>query len=177
VIIEGPEGSGKSTAAMFLQNKFGFNYYHDGPPDPDVTEKNFFKYYNMITEAFRQPFVWDRSILGELVYGPIFRSRSRASREDVWNFVGKLGYKGAGITTILLLPSLETVRQNWYKTRNEQKDKAKSNDAEAAKVKTALLNSLVKLEYVWFGYEKIRGDFDYVLTTYPTMKDWIEVLG
>jgi hypothetical protein len=79
VIIEGPDGSGKTTLARKLCAVFDMNYHHEGPPPPDMSVLH--HYAGLLATATR-PTVFDRLHLGELVYGPLLRGASRLKPMD-----------------------------------------------------------------------------------------------
>jgi hypothetical protein len=79
IILEGPDGSGKTSLARRLEKEWGMIYSHEGPP-PDNKDDSRLDYYAVtLIRALRrkQPTVFDRFHLGELVYGPVARSSDR----------------------------------------------------------------------------------------------------
>lgn len=83
IILEGPDGSGKTTLANALRDRFGFDVLHEGPPPSD---KEPLRYYaEKLVKAFRakKPVVFDRFHLGETVYGPLKRGRDTIGVEGV----------------------------------------------------------------------------------------------
>lgn len=74
VIIEGPDGSGKTTLSTMLCKEQGMGYHHEGPPPPGV---DLLHYYAGLLVNAPQPTVFDRLHLGEVVYGSILRGGSR----------------------------------------------------------------------------------------------------
>ena len=75
LVIEGPDGAGKTTLAQALCAS-GYAYRHEGPPPPTVPA---LRYYAGILARLEQPTLLDRFHLGELVYGPIVRESRRSS--------------------------------------------------------------------------------------------------
>src|SRR5688500_988429 len=76
VIIEGPDGAGKTTLAEHLVKHHGYRYHHEGKPEHvDMLVR----YAEVFLEqtASGQPVVFDRLHLGELVYGNILRGKDR----------------------------------------------------------------------------------------------------
>jgi hypothetical protein len=75
IILEGPDGSGKTTLAKNLE-KFGYTYLHQGPPG----QENLFERYKRVLTTYQRTggkVVCDRLFHGELVYGPVMRGHSR----------------------------------------------------------------------------------------------------
>lgn len=80
VILEGPDGAGKTTLAQKLIKKHGFLYHHEGPP-PEGSGSLLHYYAERLLDA-KEPTVFDRFHLGEMVYGPLLRGASRISGEE-----------------------------------------------------------------------------------------------
>lgn len=109
IILEGPDGTGKTTLAGELEELIGARVLHRGPPGQDV-----------ITEYARdiqwyQPgrgdhVVCDRWHLGEQVYGPILRGGSRFSRETFAHVEKVLQRRGA-VLVVLTAPGGELRRR------------------------------------------------------------------
>lgn len=74
VVIEGPDGSGKTTLARRVAEAAGGEYRHAGPP-----ERHPLVEYTAPLAGYRpgggQTLVLDRWHLGELVYGPLYRGK------------------------------------------------------------------------------------------------------
>lgn len=73
-IFEGPDGSGKTTAAIALARAISGNYTHHGPY-PDVKEMLSAVYLDSMLPAIRRirPVVLDRCWISEIPYGEAFR--------------------------------------------------------------------------------------------------------
>jgi uracil-DNA glycosylase family 4 len=71
IVIEGPDGVGKTTIAKFIASESGFKYKKfSNPPNQDAAYKEYIDWLSS-----RQPnTVCDRSWLGEFVYAPLFRN-------------------------------------------------------------------------------------------------------
>jgi hypothetical protein len=77
IIIEGPDGVGKTTAARKLCQMGGLTYNRMGPPAPDMDHVSW--YLNRIEPTA----LWDRFHLGEEAYGHLGFSRRGAWIERV----------------------------------------------------------------------------------------------
>lgn len=79
IVAEGPDGVGKSTLAHHLASSYGFTAVHS-PRTPD--HQNLInRYRDLLARPGR--LVLDRSFLSELVYGPLYRDRSRLTWSQV----------------------------------------------------------------------------------------------
>ena len=80
VIIEGPDGSGKTTLAQAIAERHGYVYQHEGPPPPG---EDLMLYYlrklivahDLVVGKAARGVVFDRFAVGERVYGPLFRNK------------------------------------------------------------------------------------------------------
>ncbi|MGW7786093.1 hypothetical protein [Streptomyces tricolor] len=73
IVAEGADGVGKSTLARRFVSQYGFTAVHS-PRTPDH-EDLISRYRDLLARPGR--LVLDRSFLSELVYGPLYRGRSR----------------------------------------------------------------------------------------------------
>jgi hypothetical protein len=73
IILEGPDGAGKTTLADMLVSYYGFARWHTNKPKPE--EYVFKTYTDLLVKALDhdQPVVFDRLHLGETIYGPVMR--------------------------------------------------------------------------------------------------------
>ena len=79
VIIEGINGTGKSTLTRALQ-RFGFKVYHFSYDEKCDDLR--MKYECTLKQALNRRILLDRSFISEQVYGPILRGKSRLSKND-----------------------------------------------------------------------------------------------
>jgi hypothetical protein len=175
-IIEGADGVGKSTAAAMLVDKFGYNYYHEGPPDPSLDGETAHLYYHLVLENMRRPFVWDRSMIGELVYGPMFRGSSRLSTKQVEKLVKKFRREG-GRSVLLTLPPA-VIAGNLFKSRRRVFN---ALSEQSALVKSGL--SVEKVVEIQRNFEALKNEiwsheyfFDMTFIQFVTLADWCRLI-
>lgn len=107
-ILEGPDGSGKTTLARTLMQRFNIKrYVHMGVPEPVDRP---FDYWMKRLLPHAGPVVIDRLHWSEDIYGQLFRGGSRLTDLDRWQLEGWLLAQGA--TIIQCLPPLEVVTEN-----------------------------------------------------------------
>jgi hypothetical protein len=85
VVLEGPDGGGKTTLARAICERTGARYVHHGPY-PGVGARALPRFYlDAIAPALvgDADIVVDRSWLSELAYGPVYRGRSRIDALDL----------------------------------------------------------------------------------------------
>lgn len=104
IILEGPDGSGKTTLAHELVRGHGFKYKHHGPPQKDPL----CEYLETLTQVENEGGNWvvDRFHLGEQVYGPLLR-------EDKLGLAGRIVIEQLATQfnaiVVLCLPPLDVV--------------------------------------------------------------------
>ena len=75
IILEGGDGTGKTSAAKLLSEKFNLRVVHS----PGYIENFFIASLNYHLMFPREVIVYDRFYYSELVYGPIIRGESRVA--------------------------------------------------------------------------------------------------
>lgn len=75
IILEGCDGTGKSTLAKKLQQHYGIDYVHVTRGDPTT----FGFYFNTLDKV---KIVWDRHFIGEMIYPAVFGRMQRLTQRD-----------------------------------------------------------------------------------------------
>jgi hypothetical protein len=163
VILEGPDGGGKTTFARALE-KCGFEYKHEGPPPPgsDIVAH----YLKILDESINAEtdVVHDRLWLGERIYGPVARGTDLLGNEGQRLFMRLCDSKN--VLQYICLPPKGTVLENYKKKIQDPKDFLKSEE-KLLKVYSAYLswtysygNVRTILDYTQFDYTRILGDME-----------------
>jgi energy-coupling factor transporter ATP-binding protein EcfA2 len=117
VILEGPDGSGKTTLANYLVAHLSLRYHHEGVPPANASP---LVYYGDTLEGWRRSgarVVADRFALGERVYGPLLRGVDQFGDEG-WGVFNRL-MRACGVVRVLCLPPFERCRAAWASGRPE----------------------------------------------------------
>jgi len=148
IILEGPDGGGKTTLAKKLE-AMGFKYEHEGPPPANT---DLISYYlerlNRAIESSHNT-VFDRLWLGERVYGPTARCLDRIGHEGQKLFMRL--HNSKSIVQFICLPPWNTVEEN-YTTK--------------IKDPTDYLKSLDKLQRVYQIYDTLARHYQWKVFNY-----------
>lgn len=90
IIVEGPDGGGKTTLVRELSREFGLKIHPkgervegpDGPPKQDERERVWEAVGQMVT-GNRPVEIYDRLFYSELVYGPIWRGKIELTEDEI----------------------------------------------------------------------------------------------
>ena len=138
VILEGPDGGGKSCLAAQLHDVYGYRIVKTGPPPPygDVTTA----YLLALTDALDRPYctVFDRLHLGEAIYGPLLRGDDKMTIDGLKVLERVIRLIGARL--IIVCPPWDTLAARW----RAKDDLLKTEDA-LRQVRDAYLGHAARL--------------------------------
>lgn len=111
IILEGPDGGGKSTLARYLQDRYGYAVCKTNQPKEG--EDLFTSYTGSLVAALNhyRPVVFDRHYLGEAIYGPIMRGEDRLGTRGR-RLIERL-LVSRGVHLILCLPTWAQLLEAW----------------------------------------------------------------
>jgi hypothetical protein len=123
LIVEGPDGAGKTTLVRELSREFNLKIHPkgervdgpDGPPKQDERERVWRAIGDMVMG--NKPIeIYDRLFFSELAYAPSWRGSIRLTEEEIRLVHNTLAIYG--VPVIFCLPSLEQCRDNVEHSEN-----------------------------------------------------------
>ena len=102
IILEGCDGTGKTTLAKLLADKYKLEICHCTQSDPGD-----FEFYKQTVR--KDNVVWDRHTIGELIYPDVFGRKQKLSPEDAR--LVTLYAKEAGTKIFVLTGDVEDIRK------------------------------------------------------------------
>jgi thymidylate kinase len=82
IILEGCDGTGKTTLAKKLQERYGIDYVHVNRQDPTSYE-----FYNQTLS--KTDVIWDRHFIGEMIYPTVFKRKPNLRMADFESLLTK----------------------------------------------------------------------------------------
>lgn len=161
IVLEGPDGSGKTTVAKLIEAAHPGVYVGVKCGPPEATLSPYLQYCDVLDDADALDLsgkivVIDRLHLGELVYGPMFRGRSRLSWMQTQAIEERLQELQA--VKALFMPSTdELIRRHFARDGGKRDEKSGAGITDA---------QMIRARYAWC--ESMLDDWFMVDTsTYP----------
>jgi thymidylate kinase len=106
VVLEGCDGTGKTSLATALARGYDFRVVHSSrtPDRTDLTDR----YSNLIAEPGN--IVLDRSFISELVYGPLDHGHSRLTLADAIDLATRVSQRGGILVHLTGSPGIIAAR-------------------------------------------------------------------
>lgn len=150
ILLEGPDGAGKTT----LARKLNGYYVHQGPFQGDPFSETIATLRPLF--EMNEDVVWDRSHLGEQVYGPIYRGvdtlpDAKRRMLDRW----LLSHQAVVINC---RPPYDTCLANWQERRDEE-----------------MLDDEHQLRAVYDAYGRLRTELPVVVHDYTFETPWSDL--
>lgn len=155
IILEGPDGSGKTTLAKELC-RYGYEYAHEGPTP--TGEEPLRYYVRRLAWALDRshPVVFDRFHLGAFVYGPILRDMLELDIVDL-DVLDRL-ILSQNVRIVMALPGHRHACQTWRKRANELiRDEVKYNLTYKAFVNLRHRYTFKKPRVVSWNYHSVNS--------------------
>lgn len=112
IIIEGCDGTGKTTLVKLLAERYGLDVCHCTSKDPKD-----FEFYKQT--ARKENVIWDRHTIGELIYPKVFDRRPEITPEDARIILSYFRENGG---KVLVLTAADDVISDRLNSRKESED-------------------------------------------------------
>lgn len=149
IVIEGPDGTGKTTLAEHLSRSLSLPIDHFGAPDMEA-----FDFYNYLFEKYPNGgAIVDRYHVGSFVYGNVFRNGNDLSDYESWLLEGKLlSYNSILIYAKLQDPSISTKIIKLRSSKDEYEAVNKQGDVLSLYDK--YISSYLNLPYLIYDFSE-----------------------
>lgn len=162
IIVDGPDGSGKTVLSDRLKEDFHLGYSHEKGDLPHIKDDDLLPHYlNLI----RSGGVIDRSILSEMVFGPLLRKKLRT--DDIGAVMAELE-KQKGFY-IVCLPPPENCMIHW--ADRQKKGEEFINDPQEFMWSYARFSYLARVHLHYFRFIV----FDYTQHSYEGLLNLMDL--
>lgn len=172
IILEGPDGAGKTTLAQALSDQHHFSVvrsYGTTGYFPKLDSQQLYKkLLEVILDAARgwYPVVIDRSFMSEWCYGNVMRGKDRLGIDGL-DFFLKIS-RIYDVKQVICLPPWETVLANWTEKRKADWDPEKGTGD--------YVDAAAKLETIYANYKNFLALDPEAFTGYDYLTDSVESL-
>jgi hypothetical protein len=153
IILEGCDGSGKTTLAGALMRKRGFNYnvVKTGPPKPDydVAVAYLDAIYAALSKLDRTLF--DRLHLGEKIYGPLLRGEDRMGKDGLATIERVIA--AHDVALVICCPPWDALVAGW-----RSKDDLLKNETQLRHVYDAYLREVERLGITPYDWTALNAE-------------------
>ena len=94
IILEGPDGAGKTTLAEKLKQQTGYTYLRRAQPKTEEDKKRMMEEYIQVIKSGKNC-IFDRCWYSELIYGPIMRDASVITYPQMYQLERLIAKNGA----------------------------------------------------------------------------------
>lgn len=94
IILEGPDGSGKTTLAQQLSRQTGYPIIHRSQPKTEEEKKNMMGEYLQTIRSNKNA-IFDRCWYSEMAYGPVMRDKTVITYPEMYSLERMLAKSGA----------------------------------------------------------------------------------
>lgn len=116
LIIEGPDGSGKTSLAEQLSKQTGYPIIHRSQPKSDEEKAVMFEEYLQLAKSGKNA-ILDRCWYSEMVYGPVMRDASVLSYPDMYQIESAAAKHGA-----IIIYCTDDVKVLWNRCKRRGED-------------------------------------------------------
>ena len=149
IIIEGPDGSGKTTLAEQISTQTGYPIEHRSKPETEEDRAKMQEDYINLVMSNRNV-ILDRCWYSEIVYGRVMRDQSYISYDDMYAFEELLANNGGGI--IIHCTGATSTLWDRCKKRGEDYITSKSDFTEICSLYDALMSEPHIIPVVQYEY-------------------------
>lgn len=151
IILEGPDNIGKTWLAKLLATKHAAPYKHFGPPPKELKGKDQLAWQLGVLKKSMSVFekndsyleIWDRSPIGESVYGPLYRSYDHEKYFD--ELKKQFGKVSKQIIVVAMYADTLTYRYFEIKQKEDEKEEYQTQK-EATKIAIKFVDVIRQLE-------------------------------